>query len=406
MRISINGRARRFAVAGTSVAALAMLAAACNYGPDGDQDVLAFAGSDTTQDVVGGIVADYQADLAYNDHPDVPGDDRDILDNILSVETNPNTVQGDEHCGTITYHSPPGAGEVVAPNGSTAGRDALKASFLAGDGCIDIARSSAGPRPIGTGAGQDPAEFEYYAFALDAVGWSTASTAAPANLTLAQLQGIYNCTFTNWNQVGGANQQIERYWPQAGSGTRSFFQSDVLGFDPTTFSNGLICPAVQITQENTGTVIAANGDQQSALEPFSAANYIAMANGAIPDQRAGQVIKDLDGQNIVFNTGTALTAATPEATGNPNAPVQEANVRLNDPTPAYVGIRYVFNVIANGSASYTSAKRYVAFDNANKGATSPLCSGGRKNTVSHFGFGPLNGTIGPNNLAGATCRLF
>ena len=53
------------------------------------------------------------------------------------------------------------------------------------------------------------------------MGWSSASTLAPANLTRAQLQGIYNCTFTNWNQVGGSNGQIERYWPQSGSGTRS-----------------------------------------------------------------------------------------------------------------------------------------------------------------------------------------
>jgi len=405
MRISIHGRARRIAVAGTSVAALAMLAAACNYGPDGDQDVLAFAGSDTTQDVMGGIIADYQADTKYNDDPNVAGDDRDILHNVLSVETSPHLVPGDEHCGDITYHSPPGAGEVVAPNGSGAGRDALKASFLAGDGCIDIARSSGTPRPIGSGAGQDPAEFEYYAFALDAVGWSSASGSAPSNLTLAQLQGIYNCTFTNFNQVGGANQAIQRYWPQAGSGTRSFFQAEVLGFDPTTFSSGS-CPAVKITQENTGSVIAANGDQASALEPFSGANFIAMANGAIPDQRAGQTIRNLDSKNITFASGSGLVLATPEATGDPAAPVQEADVRLNNPTPSYVGVRYVFNVIANGSASYTSAKRYVAFDNQDKGATSPLCSGGRKATISHFGFGPLNTTTGPNNLAASTCRLF
>ena len=405
MRIPFTGRARRIAIAGTSVAALALVAAGCNYFPDGDQDVLAIAGSDTTQDVMTGIVTDYTNDLKYNDDTNIPGDDRDILHNILSVEPNPHPVPGDEHCGAITYHTPPGPGEVVAPNGSGAGRDALKASFLAGDGCIDIARSSGTPRPIGTGAGQDPAEFEYYAFALDAVGWSSASASAPSNLTLAQLQGIYNCTFTNFNQVGGGNQPIERYWPQAGSGTRTFFQAEVLGFDPTTFSSGS-CPAVTLTQENTGSVIAANGDQASAVVPFSGANFAAMANGAIPDQRAGQTIRSLDGQNIEFATSTGLTLATPEATGNANAPVQEANVRLNDPTPNYVGVRYVFNVIANGSASYDSAKRYVAFDNQDKGSTSPLCNNGRTATITHFGFGPLNSTIGPNNLAGSTCRLF
>ena len=34
---------------------------------------------------------------------------------------------------------------------------------------------------------------------LDALGWASASTKAPANLTLTQLRGIYNCTFTDWS---------------------------------------------------------------------------------------------------------------------------------------------------------------------------------------------------------------
>ena len=60
---------------------------------------------------------------------------------------------------------------------------------------------------------------------------------------------------------------------------------------------------MQLTQENTGTVIAANGDQQSGIVPFSGGNCIAMSTGAIPDQRAGQVIRNLNGQNIVFGSG-------------------------------------------------------------------------------------------------------
>ncbi len=336
MKIQISRHARRVAFGGTALLALTGMVA-CDYGPDGDPDVIALAGSDTTQDVVGALVNSYNADATYNEDANIPGVDKDSLDNILSVEANPNAVAADEHCGNVTYHTPAGAGETLAPNGSGAGRDALKASVLAGNGCIDIARSSSGPRPAGTGAGQDPTSFEYYAFGLDAVGFSTASTAAPAaGLTLAQLQGIYNCTFTNWNQVGGANQAIERYWPQAGSGTRAFFQSDVLGFDPTLFSSGS-CPAVQLAQENQGLTIQANGDLQSGIQPFSGANYIAMSTGAIADQRAGQVIRNLNGQNIVFGSGATAKPATPAATGDPNAPVQEANVKLVDSTARLPG---------------------------------------------------------------------
>ncbi|HET6954383.1 MAG TPA: substrate-binding domain-containing protein [Acidimicrobiales bacterium] len=401
MRATLSRRARRVAVGGTAFVALATLAAACDYGPDGDPESLAVVGSDTTQDVMGAILASYEADTVYNDDTNIPGDDRDDLFNVLSVQPTPLTVTADEHCGDVTYHTPPGAGEVIAPNGSTAGRDALKNS----PGCIDIARSSSGPRAVGTGAGQDPESFQYFAYALDAVGWSSASTAAPANLTLAQLRGIYNCTFTNWNQVGGADQAIERYYAQPGSGTRAFFQSDVLGFDPFLFSSPS-CPLPIDAQENQGLTIAANGDQQSAIMPYSGANFIAMSNGVIPDQRAGQTIRNLDGQNITFNTGTSLVPNTPAASGNPAAPVQEANVRLVDSTPAYVGVRFVFNVADSASPSYNSALRYVGFDNVDSGSTSPLCSGGKASIVTSYGFGPLDGTIGPRNLAGSVCRLY
>ena len=278
-------RARALAGA-TALTALVALSA-CDFGPDNDKDILTLAGSDTTQDVMQNIAGQYNADPTYNNNPDDGGiDDADDLYNVLSVQSSALNVPGDEHAGARVWHTPPGAGEVASPNGSGAGRDALKASVIAGDGFVDIARSSAGPRPVGSGTGQDPASFEYYAYALDAVGVSTASTLAPANLTLAQLQGIYNCTFTNWNQVGGSSGAIERYWPQAGSGTRSFAQSDLLGFDPTTISSGS-CPAVTLTQENSGQTIAANGDQQTAVVPYSAANWVAQARGTAPDQRSG-----------------------------------------------------------------------------------------------------------------------
>jgi hypothetical protein len=98
--------------------------------------------------------------------------------------------------------------------------------------------------------------------------------------------------------------------------------------------------------------------------------------------------------------------ATPAVTGDPGAPVQESNVRLVNNPPAYPGARFVFNVIDDTSASYTSAIRYVGFNNANNGSTSPLCGGGKASIVTNFGFGNLDKTVGPRNLAGSACRLY
>lgn len=51
-------------------------------------------------------------------------------------------MPADAFCAARTYATVPAAGQLQAPNGSTAGKAALQASADAGDGCIDIARSS------------------------------------------------------------------------------------------------------------------------------------------------------------------------------------------------------------------------------------------------------------------------
>ena len=264
-----------------------------------------------------------------------------------------------------------------------------------------MARSSGPPRAIPT----DLATFEYYAFGLDALGWASASTKAPANLTLTQLRSIYNCTFTNWSQVGGTAGPIQRYHPQTLSGTFQFFRDDVLGFDPTTFS-GVGCPASISTQENSGELIASNADQEEALVGYSMGNWIAQARGTAPDQRAGQTLRNLNGQNLVVFPGGIPTPNTGAG------PVHESNVKLVNPTPAYPGIRYVFNVVDSTSVNYNQALRYVGFENRANTAengyamSSLLCAGQRQSIINSYGFGELDTTAGPNNVPGSHCRQF
>lgn len=377
---------RRAGLGLAAAASVAILASAC-MPADKVQQTITVAGSDTTQDVSAALAADFMAATDYNSDPDT-------IVNVLSQQPSPVTAPADAECAARTYATPAGAGQTLAPNGSGAGRDALRASVQAGDGCVDVARSSSGPRAIG----QDLASFRYVAFGLDAVGWTSASGRAPSNLTLAQLRGIYDCTFTNWNQVGGTAGAIQRYYPQAGSGTRAFFQSDVLGFDPTTISTGG-CPAVKLTQENTGQTIATNGDQLTAVVPYSAANFTAQTRGTQPDQRSGQTLRQLNGQSLTTGSGATMKL-------NTAGPVSEANVKLNNPTPAYPGIRYVFNVLDNTSVSYTAANRFFGFVNATDGGKSPLCNGGKAAIIADYGFGALDSTVSARNLAGSTCREF
>ncbi|HEY3142616.1 MAG TPA: substrate-binding domain-containing protein [Acidimicrobiales bacterium] len=393
--------------------AISALASACGTN-DGVKQSITMAGSDTTQDVMKALAAQYNADTGYNPDAD---DNQNVLAISLVTPDPGHTVPSDgvTPCPTRTYRTPTSvAGEVLRPNGSSAGRNALLLSVQAGDGCIDIARSSGPPRAVGTVPGTDLASFEYYAFGLDTLGITTASSHIPADhdITLNEVRGIFNCTITNWSQLGGTAGPIERYSPQTGSGT---FQSFVamLGFDPNTIVS---CPINQ-TQENTGLTVHNNGDEQTAVEPYSVGNWVSMARGTTTDDRFGQAYLDLDDTSeptLGFEIPVRLVGGkweprTPTAS-DPNGPVAEGNVPLNDPTPAYPAVRYVWNVIDNttGANSYKAAKRFVGFDNvASPVVKSPLCNGDKASTLIDFGFGPLDATANPtHNIPGTHCRMW
>lgn len=389
----LNLSRRKLGVAAGGAAVLAMTAlVACDPAPNDKVDQLTVVGSDTTQEVVASLALQLTADATNTDH--------DVVQNILAQQTTAKTVPADANCGSVTWHTPAGSGERLAPNGSGAGRDALLLSALAKDGCVDVARSSGPPRAIGTTGGTDLATFKYFAFALDAVGMGVGTNAGTSpNLTQAQMQGIYHCTITNWNQVGGSNSAIVRYWPQAGSGTRQFAQSDLLGFDPTT-NLGACTTVPKSTEENTGATISANGDSATAIVPHSAGNWAAQARGTAPDLRHGIRIAATNGQALLTGSGTSTTL-------NTAGPVTEANVTLNDPTPAVPGIRYVFNVLDSTTKSFTQAQYLFGFgtDSGSK-YKSPLCNGSKFATLVDYGFAPLNTTVSSHNPAGSTCRLY
>ena len=108
----------------------------------------------------------------------------------------------------------------------------------------------------------------------------------------------------------------------------------------------------------------------------------------------------MNGQSLTVGSGASITL-------NTAGPVNESNVRLNNPTPAFPGIRYVFNVLDESTPKYDQANRLFGFINlASGGGKSPLCSGAKAAIIENYGFGPLDTTTGPNNLNGTTCREF
>ncbi len=177
-----------------------------------------------------------------NDAVGVGSDTITPLTDQLSNDYN-NTLAARSKCGKTTYYESwdavnPVNGQIgdsipekadcssiPRPDGSSAGIAQLGTFTKSKSGplCTNFARSS---RPR---ASTDPpfaaGGVAFVNLAGDAVTWShpAVNTAAPKTLTAAQLNAIYTCTDTNWNQVGGGNQTIAPFLPQSGSGTLSFF---------------------------------------------------------------------------------------------------------------------------------------------------------------------------------------
>jgi phosphate transport system substrate-binding protein len=95
---------------------------------------------------------------------------------------------------------------------------------------VDIAQASRAMKAAeissAKAAGLNPVEFP---LAIDGIAIIThPGITGVTALTMEQLRGIYNGTYTNWNQVGGQSLSIKLYGRQPSSGTYQYFQEVVL----------------------------------------------------------------------------------------------------------------------------------------------------------------------------------
>jgi hypothetical protein len=159
----------------------------------------------------------------------------------------------------------------------------------------------------------------FTALAEDAVSWSVpaVNTSAPVSLTPAQLNAIYTCTDTNWNQVGGADQAIAPFLPQSGSGTLSFFLSAI----GVTTPGPCVSNDSNQLEENEGTNPVLNNP--GAIFIYSVGDFIAqtqhsahcVAAGCTPNA-SGVVCVKVPGMNQfgcnVDGAGTAQGPMVPQ----------------------------------------------------------------------------------------------
>ncbi|MGW6915488.1 PstS family phosphate ABC transporter substrate-binding protein [Kitasatospora sp. NPDC054939] len=299
------------------------------------QDIVG-TGSDTTQTVLNDLSSGYNAYLTG-----------------IGNTTSPRLYSWDS-TGTSPITPKTGAATITRPNGSGAGITALNANTNA---TVDFARSSRGPQ---TG---DPVTDIFVAFAKDAVSWAGKTGGnAPANLTTAQLKGIYECTTTNWTQINAAlpNATIKPHLPQVNSGTRSFFLKAI----------GVTTPGSCVTtgtQENQGTDPVLN--DPNTVVPYSVAHYI------------GQVY-------FGHASGSDAPGALDIRSINGIAPVNTVAKTINSSFASTSYGRVVYNVVRE--ADWTATTTQGTALRAIFGTTGWICTSGGPTIKSH-GFLQLPG---------------
>ena len=333
-------------------------------------------GSDTIQNLLDQFSADYNATLTGS-----------TATRLYSWDaTNPNTgAIGD----TIAEKS--GCSSIARPDGSSAGITQLATFQKTGDGnfyCSSFARSS---RARGS---SDPAfapgGIAFVDLAGDAVTWSAqATTNAPATLTTAQLAAIYNCTDTNWSQVGGKSAPIHAFIPQSSSGTRSFFLGAI----------GIATPGSCVSDDG-GTLEENEGvnpvlKDPDAIFPYSIGKYIAEKfhsttcnNSACTPDSNGNVCTPVAGKNL-FGCNTHGTMVLKQINGVAPTTGTGTGTVINGSFPATFQ-RTVFEVVPYDPATSDHIP----------GATSPV---GGVNLEAIFG---ASGFVCTNSTAKADLKNY
>jgi ABC-type phosphate transport system substrate-binding protein len=395
----------RVFVVGGLIASVGLPAAAlvssssASAAPKATPDQLNGVGSDTIFCVDNRYAPKYSANTPHGVNPNGNQivNTPPALGLAIGCETTPATftVPADSVHGTITYN-----GANPPPFGSSAGITAFVADN--GSGNIAYTRSSRGRKST------DPANLEFYAFALDAVTWNHFSGHAPTKLTQAQLIGIYKCDaitnqpqFTNWSQLpGGRAGKIVRYTAQSGSGTRSFFESIVLGGNSSNDAN---CTVKSIeVPENDATQIKP-ADRPNAIFPYSLAVYTAQKNPATGETNLGKGTL-LGGLNGV----KATLATVDENSAKTNASGGDA---CSAPTTGFCASRYVYHTTWQMlPATYYADTISFMGVNRTTGVPGALCNNKYVNDVKLFGFKNLALDFtqqGSLSVPGKSfCRLF
>lgn len=311
---------RSMAVAAVAATALTIGVGAAAYAdpPSGTipatSDIVA-VGSDTIQAVADGFSTDWNSNQAPT---------HTVPPNVYSWDAvNPVTHQpGDTINSKGTASTQPNC-TMTRPNGSGGGISQVELKIKTSDGhyCVDLARAS---RVLKAGDGSD---LMSVLLATDLITVAETSNSNGVGATFGTstnangqtiLKAIYECnaseissSFPNapvtWAEIGGTgtnkNDAIVPVLPQANSGTRQTFLSDISVTTPgSCVKNGSFNGTTIEENEGTNAVFTSSAD---TLFPYSGGVYVCQVfTLACSDQHGTEVLQNINGKAPLTSSHT------------------------------------------------------------------------------------------------------
>jgi ABC-type phosphate transport system substrate-binding protein len=323
---------------------------------------------------------------AHTDIVGVGAQTDDQLFNQLSTDYNAAFATGPrlysyDAVGTPTIPEKTGCAvngvDPTRPNGANAGISALEAnqhpSGDTTDYCVDFARDTR------VRSSTDPSSIVFIPLAIDSVTWTADNqpghkTHAVKTLTPIQLRAIYSCDASilgnggtgpvTWNEVGGTSHNaVVPVIPNSLSGTRTIFLSAI---GVTTLGSCVLGQDNSVEQNEGVNPIFTGSNSADIIFPYSVAVFLGQTEHNIgAGQQGSQVLEKVNGISPTKGSGTSKTL-------NPNFPF----------------VRFVFNVIRNGSTSgapTVPAYLQKVFGNGTAGS-GWLCKAAAKTDIKNYGF--------------------
>jgi ABC-type phosphate transport system substrate-binding protein len=293
---------------------------------------------------------------------------------------NQTTAHADQPCTlnpTIVLRA--GVSPVQRPNGSGAGAKALAADT---SHYLTFARASACEGPTcSSGAGPLSSAFDSIEVGTDPLAILAGSTTNAVPLSAQQLNQIYSCTLTKWNQVGGSSSDtIIPIIPQVGSGTRSTFLADI--------NNPTLGSCVVTGEENDPTAISAQSSPADAIEPMSGGR-LNLFLGLLSNGTANGVGGYFRDPSCALN---AINTATPAACGASQNKINPAVKLITTGSPS--DSNPLFDI---------ARPLYIYFRDSDVTSATPWQPGSTLNAVRTLFYNPcLSGQTGCVTIGGVT----